>query len=227
MSMRPVILFNVNGTLFDMSAVGSELRRIFGPIVTAREFYLETIQYSLALTMLGQYLDYGRIAEGVLRANAQAHGVTLHDADVDSVREILTSLPVFGDVQTTLQRLKTAGLRLATLTNGTSKSQAKLLHHAGLETFFEQTLSVETVHKFKPALDTYQAAAESLRVTPREIFMVAAHSWDLIGARQAGCKTVFVSRPGEGWFEGADKPDIVTDSLTAAADQILTRTEQL
>ena len=215
-----MVLFDVNGTLVDTSAIGPELRRIFGPIITAREFYLETIQYTLALTVMGEYANYDVIAEAVLKANAEAHGVKLKTSDIEAVRGRLTSLPAFGDAEASLRRLKDAGYRLATLTNSTADSQKRLLKTAGLDSFFEQ-LSVEKVKQFKPAASTYLSAAEALGVPPSEILMAAAHSRDLLGARKAGCRTAFVSRPGEGWFVDAERPDLSGPDLASVAGQIL------
>jgi 2-haloacid dehalogenase len=39
-------------------------------------------------------------------------------------------------------------------------------------------------------------AAERMGVTIGEIRMIAAHAWDIAGARRAGCAAAFVARPG-------------------------------
>ena len=43
----------------------------------------------------------------------------------------------------------------------------------------------------------YRTAARLLGVQPAELMLVAAHPWDLEGARNAGLKTAFVDRPLE------------------------------
>src|ERR671926_173843 len=55
----------------------------------------------------------------------------------------------------------------------------------------------ELADVYKPAPGAYQTAARLLAVEPAELMLVAAHPWDLEGARNAGLRTAFVERPLE------------------------------
>jgi len=67
-------------------------------------------------------------------------------------------------------------------------------------------------------------AAELLDVAPGQVLMVAAHRWDLEGARSAGLRTAFVERPAEKGPHGvADRAadtisDVATTSFVDLAD---------
>jgi 2-haloacid dehalogenase len=78
-----------------------------------------------------------------------------------------------------LQRLRDAGLRLASLTNSTEQVARAQLEHAGLIDLFELVLSADTVGRLKPAPEPYLMAAERLGVAIGEIRLVAAHAWDI------------------------------------------------
>ena len=64
-------------------------------------------------------------------------------------------------------------------------------------------------------------AAERLRVKPVDIRLIAAHSWDIVGAMRAGCAGAFVARPGKVLNPLADPPDVIGADLTVVAEQIL------
>ena len=92
---------------------------------------------------------------------------------------------------------------------------------AKLSEYFERVLSVSEVNRFKPARQTYEFAANSLGVGPREILMVAAHPWDLMGAAAAGCQTAFIRRPGKALLPGALHPTYEANDLTELTAQLM------
>jgi 2-haloacid dehalogenase len=71
-----------------------------------------------------------------------------------------------------------------------------LLHlnaHAGLRR--HQALSAEAAPACEPAPEVYRLALDSAGCPPERVLMVAAHAWDLRGARAAGTRTAYVHRP--------------------------------
>jgi len=47
--------------------------------------------------------------------------------------------------------------------------------------------------------------------------MVAAHGWDIAGAKAASLQTVFVARPGKVLYPLAEKPDHVVKDIKELA----------
>ena len=219
--MLKVILFDVNGTLLDTHALQPEFKKIFGESVSVREWFLEVLQHTLVMNEVGEYLPLNEIAEAVLRMTAASRGQQLGPDELETVRKKLASLPPYADVKVALQRLKNSGLRLATLTNSSEHSQEQQLQNAGLTDYFEKTLSVDLVQRFKPDPKTYRAAARALDVEPENILMVAAHGWDVFGAIKAGCAGAFVARPGQAVFPLGPKPAFSADNLIELSDQII------
>ena len=131
-------------------------------------------------------------------------------------------LPAHPVLAGALQRLRDAGLRLASLTNSTEQVARAQLEHAGLIDRFELVLSADTVQRLKPAPEPYLMAAERLGVPVGEVRLIAAHAWDIAGATQAGCATAFVARPGKVLDPLVERPEIVGANLTEVAEAILT-----
>ncbi|HEX5430717.1 MAG TPA: haloacid dehalogenase type II [Bryobacteraceae bacterium] len=215
------IVFDVNGTLLDIDCLGPGIRRIFGPAFSVRQWFTEALEYSMAMTMSGQYQNFGELLEGVLRMTASARRIEIRPREIERLKKKAMSLPAFPDVRRALHRLKKAGFRLAVLTNSSIESLDRQLKNAGLEKWFEQKISVERVGKYKPAEQTYRSAAEALDIETRGMMMVAAHPWDLMGAAQAGCRTAFIARPGKALFPYAPQPDIAAKDLVEFARRLL------
>jgi 2-haloacid dehalogenase len=98
------------------------------------------------------------------------------------------------DVRDGLEALRRERV-VATLSNGHVALLVDLARHGDLR--FDALLSTELAHVYKPAPEVYLTAARLLGVAPSELMMVAAHPWDLEGARAAGLRTAFVDRPLE------------------------------
>jgi 2-haloacid dehalogenase len=127
------------------------------------------------------------------------------------------------DVRTGLEALRRQHVT-ATLSNGHLALLVDLARHGDLR--FDCLLSAELAHVYKPAPETYLTAARLLGVEPGELMLVAAHPWDLEGARAAGLLTAFVARPleyGPGSPGRADpEADVSAGDLHELAERLAT-----
>ena len=79
----------------------------------------------------------------------------------------MTSLPAHPDVRPALERLRAAGVRLATLTNSTAEVAEAQLEFAGIRDLFEASLSADTVGRLKPAPQPYRLRGGAARRADR------------------------------------------------------------
>jgi 2-haloacid dehalogenase len=98
------------------------------------------------------------------------------------------------DVRAGLEALRRERV-VAMLSNGSVALLVDLARHGDLR--FDCVLSAELARAYKPAREVYLTAARLLAVEAAELMLVAAHPWDLAGARAAGLMTAFVDRPLE------------------------------
>jgi 2-haloacid dehalogenase len=98
------------------------------------------------------------------------------------------------DVRTGLDALRRQRIA-ATLSNGHLALLVDLARHGDLR--FDCLLSAELARAYKPAAEAYRTAARLLGMEPGELMLVAAHPWDLQGAREAGLRTAFLDCPLE------------------------------
>ena len=216
-----VIVFDVNETLLDLSPLSAHFERHFGSGEVAKTWFGQLLQNAFVATVTETYRDFVDLAGDALELVAELQNVTLSPTDKDDILGAMRNLPPHDDVRESLERLKAADFRLATLTNSPYRSLTDQLSNAGLIDLFEQTLSVDEVRLFKPHRAVYEMAAEKLGVSVRDIRMVAAHNWDTTGAIRAGCKATFLARPGHALGEADERPDIIADTMNGIVEQIL------
>jgi 2-haloacid dehalogenase len=219
--MARVCLFDVNETLLDLGALDPHFERVFGDAGVRRAWFLQLLQSALVATVTGAYANFGKIGAAALEMVAEREGVDLAEEDRQRILGGMRDLPPHPEVAESLDRLRDAGLRLATLTNSTQQVAEAQMESSGLRGYFEQILSADAVKRLKPAPEPYRMAAESLGVEIGQVRLVAAHSWDVAGALRAGCVAAFVARPGMVLDPLVERPDVVGGDLREVADRIL------
>jgi 2-haloalkanoic acid dehalogenase type II len=97
------------------------------------------------------------------------------------------------DVLGAIRKLKEErGLEIYVHANGTTRLQLDLVRSSGLE--FDMLFSSELLGWIKPAPENYHRALGLLKLRAEECVTVAAHAYDLRGAKAVGMKTVYVYR---------------------------------
>ena len=95
---------------------------------------------------------------------------------------------------------------IGTLSNGNLSLLVSLAKHGGLP--WDCVLSTAMFGTYKPNPEVYLGAVRMLDANPGDVMMVAAHAYDVDGAREAGLRTAYVFRPHEfGPGKGEDPGD--------------------
>ena len=205
-----MILFDLNGTLTNPSAIGGAWDR---PELGAEVLAL-AVQTAMVDTILEASRSFSEHIESALRHKVREHG--LDPAPIDRALEMAAALPPFDDAAAALDELAGAGHRLAVLTNSGAEDGRRTLQANGLADRFTRILGVDAVGAFKPHPATYRYALDELGCDAGEVTFVAAHGWDLAGAAHAGMRTALVLRGGPP-PTAYPQPDIEGADLAAVA----------
>lgn len=119
-------------------------------------------------------------------------------------------LDAWPDVGAGLARLREM-FWLAPCSNGHIALMAGLARHNRWH--WDALLGAEIAQDYKPKPIVYQASAAAFGLKPHECMMVAAHSFDLSSAAEAGLHTAHVARPleyGKGGI-GETEPSVLVD----------------
>ncbi len=215
-----VLLFDVNETLLDIEPLLNAVADVLLGNDAAKLWFTTMLQYSLVMTVSDQYASFGDIGAAVLQMLARNRDIVLKAEDAKQVLSVIRTLPPHPDVPPALDRLKARGIRLATLTNSSQEVGEAQMRHAGLDGYFERMLSVGQPRKFKPHRAVYAWAAGEMGVAPGECMLVAAHGWDVAGAKWAGLQAAFIAREGQQMFPLAETPEIDAPDLLGFAEKL-------
>ncbi|MFL5829840.1 MAG: haloacid dehalogenase type II [Solirubrobacteraceae bacterium] len=222
MLIPAVVALDVNETLSDMSALSGRLEAagISGDVVPT--WFAQTLRDGFALAAAGAYAEFAAIAGNAMRSLVAGLPDLAGNPDElsNDVVAAMSELPVHEDVTSGLRRLHEAGIRLVTLTNGSAKTARKLLENADLAGCIEQFLSVDAIGRWKPAPESYRFAADTCEVSAEQVMLVAAHPWDVDGAKRAGLAAAWINRSATVYPEFFSAPDLTCTSFDELADAL-------
>lgn len=141
---------------------------------------------------------------------------TLNDAEKWHLNSAWEHLDPWPDVVAGLAQTKQQAI-IAPCSNGSIALMTRLARYGALP--WDCILGADIARNYKPELDVYRACCSALRLQPHQVAMVAAHNDDLVAAREAGLKTVFIARPTEHGenqssdLQASDSWDWVIDSF--------------
>jgi 2-haloacid dehalogenase len=208
-----VIVFDVNETLSDMSPMAARFAEAGAPQHLARLWFATLLREGFALAAAGDAARFADIGTEVLTGLLQASGVPDPEDTARRLASTVAELPLHPDVIEGVRALRTAGLRLVTLTNGSAQVAQKLFDAAGIRDQFEALLSVEDAPAWKPHPFAYRYVARQCGTTEEDMLLVAVHPWDIHGAARAGLRTAWVNRTGGPYPSYLARPELTVASL--------------
>ena len=131
---------------------------------------------------------------------------------------VLSAYPEVPDV---LTRLKTAGMKVAILSNGTPAMLAAAAANAGIADLLDAVLSVEEVKVYKPHPSVYRLACARLKVPTGKVCFVSSNGWDAYSAKSFGFRVLWCNRSGQCPERIPETPDAEIATLAELPDLVL------
>jgi 2-haloacid dehalogenase len=114
--MKPVIVFDLNETLLDMSALDPAFARIFpGADGSAmrKTWFSQVLELFLTVAITGEYRSFDKLTDDALQMIAPRQGGAVSAEDRQSLKHALGKIPAYSDVRPGLERLKEGGFTVA------------------------------------------------------------------------------------------------------------------
>lgn len=175
---------------------------------------IRQFEYQWLRALAGRYADFWQTTEDGLVFAARMLKLDLTPEKRQQLMSAYLGLKTWPDVTPALQTLKSAGIRLAFLSNATAKILDAGIKNSGLEGVFEHVLSTDRIKTYKPDPRAYQMAIDAFRLKREEILFVAFAGWDAAGAKSFGYPTFWVNRLNLPAEELGVVPDAIGKNLT-------------
>ena len=222
------LAFDIFGTVMDLTGsltgpvddfVASQGSRMSGEAFYADWRDRQRIeQYQDNLLMLG-HSGYIETCRRAFVYCLKKHNVSHTD---EAVREFMKTYEALQPFDDAIQGLRMLAKRykLVALSNGEQWYLEELLGN-NVPITFDAIISVDQVGAFKPSPGIYRKAVQRLGCEPGEIMMVAAHSFDILGAQACGFRAAYVDRYGLPTEVSEYQPDVIVDDFVELACELL------
>lgn len=223
----PIFVFDAYGTLFDVhsamrdnaGALGANAQR-FSDVWRAKQLEYTWIYAAMGCNASRPAPPFVELTRSSLEFALAASGCAL-----DLAPRLLDSalrLAPFAEVPENLKLLRAGGARLAILSNADPDTLQGLVAHAGLSGQFEHLLSVSPAGTYKPSPQVYRLVTDAFNCAPGVITFVSSNRWDCAGAKAFGFLTAWINRTSAPSEYDQFAPDLVLQTLEAAALQKIT-----
>ena len=213
------VFLDMNETLLDLSALDPLFAGAFGDAGARKQWFGLMLQLALTHTVLGEYRDFSVLGREALSALGEARAQAVPDGLAGGVAATMKALPPHPDTRAGLETLKAGGARLYALTNNRQEVLDAQVASAGLADLLDGAVSVDPGRVLKPGRGAYEYGLSRVGAQAADCWLVAAHGWDISGARAAGLRTAFVTRPGQA--QNPLMPADVAGSLAQVAQRIV------
>jgi 2-haloacid dehalogenase len=215
------VLFDVIETLFGLEPVRRKLTGAGLQESSLEAWFARFLRDGFALDAAGTYRGFREVAAGALEVTFASSGLSPPRQAIDEVLGAFSGLDPHPDVEDAFERLAAAGVEISTLTNGSAENTRKLLERASLLPRVRHVIGIDEVKHWKPRREVYLHGARVAGFEPRRVALVAAHAWDIQGAREAGLATGWVSRLEKRFQPAMGRPDVSGPDLVSVIDALL------
>jgi 2-haloacid dehalogenase len=150
--------------------------------------------YGFLRSITGHQEDFFKVTEDALVYTAEAMHLALPPDKRGRLLNAYLTLTPWPDTVASLKQLKAAGVRIITIANFSPRMLTANAERAGITDLFDELLSTEVNHSYKPEPRAYALGMEHLGLKKDEIVFAAFGGWDAYGAKSFGYPTYWVNR---------------------------------
>jgi 2-haloacid dehalogenase len=191
-------VFDAYGTLFDFASAAAACSDVLGDDADRLTALWrdKQLQYAWLRSLQGRHADFWQVTGEALDFALETLGLRAPGLR-DRLMNLYLALDAFPKVSEMLDRLKTAGLTVAILSNGSPAMLKAAVENAGIGGLLDAVLSVEEVGIYKPHPKVYQLAVDRLGVEAGAILFLSSNGWDAYAASAFGMRVVWCNRYGQ------------------------------
>jgi len=210
------VIFNANSVVPDVEEAfpgkGAEIARAW----RAKQF-----EYGFLRSITGRQADFFKVTEDALVYTAESMKLELTPEKRESLLRAYLSLEPWPDAADALRRLRSAGVRIITISNFSPEMLRANAEKAGMVDLFDELLSTQVNDSYKPEPRAYALGLEHLKLKKEEVLFCAFGGWDAYGAKSFGYPTFWVNRFRLPKEQLGIEPDGTSESLDGLLRMVL------
>lgn len=183
------VIFNPNSVVPKVEKVFPGKGLEFTKAWRAKQF-----EYGFLRSITDRHEDFFKVTEDALTYTAEAMNLPLSPQDKEELLNAYLTLTPWPDAVGGLRKLKTSGVRIITIANFSRRMLRANAEHAGILDLFDELLSTEVNHTYKPDPRAYALGLQRLGLKKEEVVFAAFGGWDAYGAKNFGYPTYWVNR---------------------------------
>lgn len=218
------VLFDAYGTLFDVFSVGALAERLYpghGAALAAL-WRDKQVEYTRLRTLSDRYKAFDGLTEDALEFSCRRLGLPLDGESRARLMAQYAELTPFPENLDALRELRSLGIPMAILSNGTPRMLEIAVQAAGMTGLFDHLLSVDVVRRYKTAAEAYRLGVDAFEMPPRQMLFVSSNGWDACGATWYGYTTFWINRSGAPAEQLDVTPSYTGTQLTEVVDLVKT-----
>jgi 2-haloacid dehalogenase len=210
------VLFNANSVVpvveKEFPGKGAE----FTTAWRARQF-----DYGFLRSITGHQEDFFKVTDDALVYTAEAMHLDLPPDKRERLLNAYLTLTPWPDTVAAVKKLKAAGVRIITIANFSPRMLRDNAERAGIVDLFDELLSTEVNHSYKPEPRAYELGMQRLKLNKEEIVFAAFGGWDAYGAKSFGYTTYWVNRFNLPMEKLGIEPDATSNDIAGLVRFIL------
>jgi len=207
-----LVIFDVNETMFSLDSIATKFEILGLPNLSASLWFSNILKEGFANSSIGNFQTFKKIAKNELKRIFFKFKIKYHNRYSLIIFNEFSKLKAHKDVIDSIRFLKSKKIKMVTLTNGSKDNTLRLLKNNGLKSYISRCFSINELRTWKPDKKTYIYVCKEMNVPPSKTLMIAAHAWDVNGAKKAGLKTGYITRYEKVLSEIYTKPDLVDNN---------------
>lgn len=189
------VVFDLDGVIINSEPIHMD---IINDIVSPYGEPLGYTEYYRDYVGRGEYECCSLLKEKYGIPNTVEDIIRMYKDAISVYFDEVEELPVLPGVAELVKNIYRSGLKLAVASSSSNRNIRLSLRHAGLESYFDVTISAEDVENGKPAPDVYLRACDTLGIMPGQGIAIEDSAAGVKAAKSAGLFTVGFINPDSG-----------------------------
>ena len=194
LSKIKLVIFDVNQTMFSLTKVENIFKRNGLRKELVDQWFLSILKEGFSYSLSGKFVDFKTVSRNELKKIFLQSKIILKKNLDNLILDSFRSLEIHSDIPVALSFFKQKKIKIITVTNGSKSNTQILLKKNKIDHLIDDCFSIDQFRKWKPHRDIYLSVCKLMKIEPKYSLMIAAHGWDINGAKLAGLKTAYITR---------------------------------